>query len=244
MSSFPLPTLVLYFLQCLQTAIVICTTSKGSSFRGGYSLWLVYSTYLCHLKTHELCADCIQKLYINLFAFVHTVHCINILLIIGLDGETVAHRKQLHDHGGILWRIWSALEMTFNPRGINTPWQIRSIPHFSPFFSGKPGRVKFLARQMSIIAWQYLVLDVLLNDSHERWTKGRHLSHLDVPDGLLSMKTVAQMVGSFLVTRLSLDLIHRSLSVFCVATFLSAPHDWPSMFGCMWDTYTLSLFWG
>ena len=94
------------------------------------------------------------------------------------------------------------------------------------------------------MAWQYLVLDVLLNDSHERWAKGRHLSHLDVPDGLLSMNTVAQMVGSFLVTRLSLDLIHRSLSVFCVATFLSAPHDWPSMFGSVLDTYTLSLFWG
>lgn len=244
MSVFPLTAPVLYFLHCFQTAIVICTTSEGSPFRVCYSLWLVYTTYQFHLKTHELCADCIQKLYINLFAFVHTVHCINLLLITGLDGETVAHRKQPHDHAGISWRVWSALEMTFNPRGINTPWQIRSIPHFSPFFPGKPGRAKFLVRQLFVLVWQYLVLDVLLYYSHEAWTKGKRLSHLDVPDGLFSMQTVSQMVASFFVTRLSLDLIHRSLSIFCVATFLSAPHDWPPMFGSMWDTYTLSLFWG
>ena len=92
MTLVSLPAPVLYLLGCLQTAIIICTTPRGSLFRVAYSLFLVFTTYHYYLKANEFCEDCIQKLYINLFAFVHTIHCINLLIIIGLDAEAVAYR--------------------------------------------------------------------------------------------------------------------------------------------------------
>lgn len=249
MTLYSLPAPVLYLLGCLQTAVIICTTSRGSLFRVAYGLFLVFTTYQYYLKANEFCEDCIQKLYINLFSFVHTIHCINLLLIIGLDAETVASRKQPNDHAGILSRIWSAFDMTFNPRGINTPWQIRGLPQ-SSFFEGKPIRGKFLIRQLCIFAWQYVVFDVLISVAHERWedqatsAEGKELSHLETPAGPLSLQITIQMVASFFVTRLALDLIHRLMSMVTVGTYLSDPTDWPPMFGSIWDSYTLRLFWG
>lgn len=245
MAVLALPTPVLYLLQCLQTGLVICTTPKGSFFRFVYSLWLVFTTYQYYLKANEYCADCIQKLHFVLYSFVQTIHCVNLLLIIGLDRETLACRRQPNDHAGVFWRIWSAVEMTFNPRGINTAWQIRNIPPFSRFLGSKPGRVKFLLRQVAVFAWQYLVLDVLVHVAHSYWDEnGKNKSHLDVPDGPLSIQMTIQMVSSFFVTRLALDLIHRALSIVFVVLHLSAPQDWPPLFGSMWDSYTLRMFWG
>ena len=243
---FPPPAPVLYILGCLQTAIVICTTPRGSMFRIAYSLWLVYTTYWFNLKVNEYCADCIQKLYISLFTVVQTVHCINLLVIIGLEGSSVPYRKLSKDHTSILSRVRAAFEMTLNPRGINTPWQIKNIPPFSPFYGGRPRRGKFILRQSFVFAWQYVVLDILLSFTHATWGgKGDvHLSHLRIPHGRLSPQTVTQMVASFLVTHLALDLVYRSVSLVFVTLWLTDPTDWPPMFGSMWDSYTLRLFWG
>lgn len=242
----PLPAPVLYVLDYLQTAIVICTTPRGSFLRIPYSLWLVYTTYWYNLKANESCQDCIEKLYFSIFSLVQTTHCINLLLIIGLDATTVPYRKQSKDHAGVWPRIWSAFRMTFNPRGVNTPWQIKNIPPFSSFYGGKPRRARFLVRQSFMLAWQYLVLDALLTVTHATWggKGGVEFSYLDTPDGRLSIQTITQMVASFFVTHLALDSVHRVLSMFFVALTLSEPSDWPPLFGSMWDSYTLRLFWG
>jgi hypothetical protein len=131
-------------------------------------------------------------------------------------------------------------------------WQTKNLPNWSAFYpEGKPtNRTGFLARQLALVAWQYLTLDFLYflptlqppEDLERMYGKGLEFRYLD----LTTEQWIARVSGitlMWIVARPMIQCWHGTLSVLFVASGLSRPEEWPPLFGSVWDAYSLRKFW-
>ncbi|KAJ0412950.1 membrane bound O-acyl transferase family-domain-containing protein [Aspergillus carlsbadensis] len=175
------------------------------------------------------------------------IQAVNVLITIPLNRDDLVQAHIVKASSPILMQVYYTMStFFFCPRGINTPWQAKSIPshprHLAVQAEPDIPRRSFLARQATILAWQYLVLNALVA------VDGQANSFLDTQSAAATnnwgLRAAIVFMVWFLALRLVIDSGYRALSLVAIALTISAPGDWPPLFGRMRDAYTLRAFWG
>jgi hypothetical protein len=184
------------------------------------------------------------------YAFLITTHLANILCINTIDSEQLKSASPTNSSGFL-----SALFLTFNVRGIRTPWQARNVPPFPDFYPKvhAPRRGVFLLRQAAICTWMYVSLDFYKSISSpyledEYWKErlfpiGAEHVYLDATPEQWFIR-VAYPILFFAVSRIGIDVPQRFLSIVLVGIGIYSPSDFPPLFGSVWDAYSIRKFWG
>lgn len=246
--SFPIMIAAGYWISCY----LLVYTPPESTMRTivGFTLIAVCVAELIVLSRID--AHPFTKSFIAFFTLIKDTHFISILSIIQPDIRRLklhaSTSPNLHRYSHFSFAIW----ILTSTRGIGTKWQIRNIPQGDNHFitRGKNTTVRFLIRQLSIIAWQYIALDFiyfgLLRDVQ---STASHLYAFGTE--MISAKTTvshlairAILCAIFLIgTILLLDIVYRVLSVAAVATRISEWVDWPPIFGDWKDAISVRKFW-
>ncbi|CEJ57804.1 hypothetical protein PMG11_06483 [Penicillium brasilianum] len=185
---------------------------------------------------------------------------IHLLLIKRLDDRDIAreipHRAFFRSD-----RLWHAAEALIQPRGVNTPREVKNIPAHPGYYASrqtaKDGasdpipRGQFLTRQISIFIWQYLVLDILQTVAREQALRDggggfRGFTRIDwfiSPEEWLQ-RGLTNLITWFVATRILIDANYRFASIIFVGLGWDGPENWPPAFGRMKDVYTVRKFWG
>ncbi|KAJ5530987.1 hypothetical protein N7527_004380 [Penicillium freii] len=183
---------------------------------------------------------------------IATLQATNLLLLNPLANSDISRStKSVQNFGS---RLIAAFRLFAQTRAVNTQWQVKNVPSHPKYYLRRgmqvPTRGQFLLRQLAIVAWQCLVLDIVQTVSLQQ-AKERDLhepSSLQVewvvPLGHWAERIATHLSIWFVVNRLISDLAYRVLSIFFVGIGLDSPADWPPAFGSMADAYTLRNFWG
>jgi hypothetical protein len=242
------------FGQAVITAILISTTPKASTLRLLAIPSLVFLAYYQFVYAAFLSGNIVYNAVIACAQFVAVIHYVDLLLINSIDVSDLIREKLLGPSAGILSRLFHALRITYNVRGVGTRWQVKNTPNFPSYFASQssPSRGRFLLRQTVILIWQYLLIDVL--DATRKQQSPEEVKHLYAPgaESLFLDATAEQreariavsLMTWFIVARLIIDSVYRLLSLVFVGIRLSSPSNWPPFFGSMWDAYTLRNYWG
>ena len=156
------------------------------------------------------------------------------------------------DHGteqdiSTLTALKWVVHVHFSFRAIGTRREAKGIPNFS---GGQvPSRAKFLLHRGCAIvaAFAYIVsLRSLPRPSIDEFAVHKTKLLLSKPD--VTMETVVLRVAStavfWITLRVSKGIPYNVVSFVGVATFLTAPRDWPPYFGSPTKAYTMRNFWG
>jgi hypothetical protein len=175
------------------------------------------------------------------------IQAVNFLIVSPLNRDDLVQSNIFKASSPILMQVCHTMSTFFLClRGINTPWQVKSIPPHPRHLAvqAKPviPRRAFLARQATILAWQYLALNALVAvDCQANSFLGTQSAAVPNNWGL---RIAIVLTGWFIALRLIIDSGYRALSLVAVALTTSRPGDWPPFFGRMRDAYTLRAFWG
>lgn len=239
-----------YLIQNVVPAALIITTRKTSPLR--YlcipgMIW-VASRFIRPLGSSGSPAWCqaITQLVIG------TLQATNILLLNPLtDSDISRGAKSIQNFGSSLITAFRLLAQT---RAVNTPWQVKNVPSHPKYYLRRgmqvPTRGRFLLRQLAIVAWQCLVLDVVqtasLQQAAERGLQEPVSLEVQwiVPVGQWAERIATHLSIWFVASRLITDLAYRVLSIFFVGIGIDSPAAWPPAFGSMADVFTLRNFWG
>lgn len=234
------------FLQNAIPIILLATTSKGSLLR-----YLAIPLMLWNLKIvwHPVQEPTYVSLNCMGGCVALSFSALNFLLIKPQDGRDFAGPDGKPTT--LVSRLLSASRLVLFPRAINTPRQAKNTPSFPAYYAGGASRGGFLAREISIAFWQYLVLDVAnvlaLKDAWEQKESGV-LPFSKIGWGLPLEKwvelTVSHFIGWFFVTRVLIGFYYRIFAILYVACGIGPASECPPMFGNMADAYTLRNFWG
>ncbi|KGO44061.1 hypothetical protein PEX2_020700 [Penicillium expansum] len=183
---------------------------------------------------------------------IATLQATNLLLLHPLANSDIPHStKSIQDFTS---RLIAAFRLLSQTRAVNTQWQVKNVPSHPKYYLRRgmqvPTRGRFLLRQLGIVAWQCLVLDIVQTVSLQQTKEcGLHEpASLEiewmVPVGQWVERIATHLSIWFVVNRLITDLAYRVLSIFFVGIGLDSPADWPPAFGSMADAFTLRNFWG
>ncbi|KAJ5680569.1 hypothetical protein N7536_011708 [Penicillium majusculum] len=183
---------------------------------------------------------------------IATLQAINLLLLNPLANADISRSaKSVQNFGSRLITVFRLLAQT---RAVNTQWQVKNVPSHPKYYLQRgmhiPTRGRFLLRQLAIIVWQCLVLDIVqtvsLQQAKERGLPEPASLEVEwiVPVGQWVERIATHLSIWFVVNRLISDLAYRVLSIFFVGIGLDSPADWPPAFGSMADAFTLRNFWG
>ncbi|KAK4184511.1 membrane bound O-acyl transferase family-domain-containing protein [Podospora australis] len=249
--------------QSLITAILINSTPKKSSLMRLASLPILISLMLQSWATAaSFTGQSVLYSFWWVGPYANIFHCANNLLLHPLDSNDVQHEMQLQQRRrnikstsspGFLQRIIWTLTLLFSFRGLGTTKQISYIPTPLP----SPSRFKFLARQITLIALQYTIINLLASSPPppsivEGWAEGKEWlwipslnpHHQPVTKADLINRLVGCTMNWFVVGRCMNDIWYRIFSVLFVTSGISPPEKWPECFGTYADTYTLRGYFG
>ncbi|KAI2707625.1 hypothetical protein CBS147332_6683 [Penicillium roqueforti] len=239
-----------YLVQNVVPAALIITTRKGSLLR--YlcipgMIWIA-SRFIRPFGSSGSPTWCqaITQLVIA------TLQATNLLLLNPLVNSDISRdAKSTRNFGS---RLLAAFRLLTQTRAVNTHWQVKNVPSHPKYYLRRGMQVptwgRFLLRQLAIVAWQCLVLDIVQTVSIQQ-ARERGLyqpASLEVkwivPVGQWAERIATHLSIWFIVNRLIGDLAYRVLSIFFVVIGLDSPADWPPAFGSMADAFTLRNFWG
>ncbi|KAJ5816720.1 hypothetical protein N7447_008953 [Penicillium robsamsonii] len=239
-----------YLIQNVVPAALIITTRKGSPLR--YlcipgMIWIA-SRFIRPFGASGSPTWCqaITQLVIA------TLQAANLLLLNPLTSSDISRSaKTMQNFGSSLVAAFRLISQT---RAVNTHRQVKNVPSHPKYYLHRgmqvPTRGRFLLRQLAIVAWQCLVLDIVqtisLQQAGERDLQKPVSSQIEwiVPVGQWAERIATHLSIWFVVNRLISDLAYRVLSIFFVGIGLDSPTDWPPAFGSMADAFTLRNFWG
>lgn len=239
----------LYSLHCFVPAILLIATAKRSSLRYLSVPCLVLIAYRSVGVATALGPGFVWCELARLFVTV-VFQALNLLLINPIDGSDIPTENAC----GFITRLYYAARLFTQPRGINTPWQIKNVPAQPAYYARRnlngPPRGRFLVRQTSIAIWQYLALDVFATVALQQALEQRR--HETLPRTVqwdLSVeqwieRITSNLIAGFVVSRMIIDLYHRAFSIFIVGLGLDSPANCPPLFGKAADAGTLRGFWG
>ncbi|KAJ5602602.1 hypothetical protein N7537_005558 [Penicillium hordei] len=192
------------------------------------------------------------KLTIVFFTLIKVLHFVSIFGIVRVDIDDVKNPASKLSPSDTYHCTCTALRLVTSTRCIRTRWQIKGLhPSSNDFISnGTNQRVRFLVRQVSIIAWQYLGIDFLYfgllldmqnNKLHLYRPGADFLGPRTTSEQLMAR---AVLLCIFLpLCQILLDALYRAVSVVAVATYLTRWEDWPPIFGSVQSAYTVRNFW-
>ncbi|KAF9252962.1 hypothetical protein DTO006G1_2193 [Penicillium roqueforti] len=239
-----------YLVQNVVPAALIITTRKGSLLR-----------YLCIPGMIWIASRFIRPFgssgsptwcqAITQFV-IATLQATNLLLLNPLVNSDISRDAKSTRKSGS--KLLAASRLLTQTRAVNTHWQVKNVPSHPKYYLRRGMQVptwgRFLLRQLAIVAWQCLVLDIVQTVSIQQ-ARERGLyepASLEVkwivPVGQWAERIATHLSIWFIVNRLIGDLAYRVLSIFFVGIGLDSPADWPPAFGSMADAFTLRNFWG
>jgi hypothetical protein len=245
-SLYILQLLSLYAAHCLIPAILLIATPKRSILR---YLAIPCSIIIVHRAIPVATAlgpgffwcEC-GRLFLTII-----FQCLNLLLINPKDGDDLPSTGS-QNFGA---RLYSATRLFTDPRGINTPWQIKNAPpqpgYYKQWGSKAPPRGQFLIRQTVIVVWQYLALDIFatlaLQKALEQNTILPPMPQWDIPTEKWIERIISNLMAGFVVSRILIDFHHRTFSIILVGLGLDSPANCPPLFGRALDADTVRGFW-
>ncbi|KAJ5108441.1 hypothetical protein N7456_005116 [Penicillium angulare] len=248
-SSNVLEITLLYTLHCLVPAILVIATAKRSALR---YLSIPCLVLIAHRSIRVATALGPGFVWCELARLFVTVvfQALNLLLINPIDGSDIPK----DDCHGIIARLYYATRLFAQPRGINTPWQIKNPPSHPAYYTRRnltgPPRGRFLLRQIAIATWQYLALDVFATIALQQALEQKKHELLpptvqwDLSTEQWIERIISNLVAGFVVSRMIIDLYHRAFSIFIVGIGLDSPANCPPLYGRAADAGTLRGFWG
>ncbi|KAL4875656.1 membrane bound O-acyl transferase family-domain-containing protein [Aspergillus karnatakaensis] len=239
--------LLLILAQSALPSILLLSTQKRSLLR---PIWIASSSYLAYLLFLPPPKNSTGPPRGTMSAghvVLAMIQAVNVLISSPLNRDDLVRAGIFETSSHFLVQVCRTMsKIFFCPRGINTPWQVKSLPTHPRHLiaQAQPGipRWSFLGRQAAILAWQYLALSALVTvDSQADSLLG---SHSAAAADNWALRTAVVFIVWFIALRLVIDSGYRALSVVAIALTTSAPEDWPPLFGRMRDAYTLRGFWG
>lgn len=172
-----------------------------------------------------------------------------IVLFTGIDYQDLQAQHKFQHQGSLLSNFWAAMRVTLDYSAVGTRWQVRGVPRMPAWLGSNPRRVRFIARQIAVVAWQYLMLDLVQWVVRENEIVWNELVAVLLDPAVAArhswlLEAAVNIVVWFVLARLSLDLKWRAVSIFAVALGISEPASWPPMFGSSFEAYTVRNFWG
>jgi hypothetical protein len=198
-------------------------------------------------------ANSVFKVIITFFTFIKVLHFLSIHGIIGVDLCDIGGQNTKMQASGDFRHFCTALRLATSTRGIRTKFEIKGIPSSSNKFisTGTHHRTRFLIRQIAIVAWQYLAIDLLYFGLAQHMQATRLHLYNPGSEFLSAWTTVDEMVARVVLLIIGvpaclilLDVIYRVFSVIFVATCMTRWEDWPPVFGSVCNAYTVRSFWG
>lgn len=239
----------LYTAHCLIPATLLIATPKQSILRYlsiPFSLFLAYQAIhvACALGPGFFCCE-LTRLFVTII-----FQCLNLLLINPKDSGDVPPQAGQ----GLVARLYYAIGLCTQPRGINTSWQVKNAPSQPKYYHRRgwknPPRGRFLIRQIPIAIWQYLALDVFATLALQQALEQKKNETLppvvqwDLSFEQWIERISSNLIAGFVVSRILTDFHHRAFSIIVVGIGLDSPSNCPPLFGRAADAHTLRGFWG
>lgn len=177
---------------------------------------------------------------------VSVITAINVLLINPLDERDLAREMPTtFFRSGHFYYVFEILSFT---RGIKTPRQVKNLPAQPAFYDRYGGKIpvgRYLLRQLAIMSWQFLVIDIVqtLRRQMELESGFKEIEY-EVSLEKWIERAFTNNITWFLVGRAVIDCSFRVSSIVFVSLGLDEPSNWLPQFGRMKDAYTLRNFWG
>ncbi|KAJ5592818.1 hypothetical protein N7537_009722 [Penicillium hordei] len=239
-----------YLVQNVVPAVFIITTRKSSPLRYlciSGMIWIA-SRFIRPFGSSGSPTWCqaITQLVIA------TLQATNLLLLNPLFNSDISRSAKSAQNFGS--RLITAVRLLAQTRAVNTQWQVKNVPSHPKYYLRRgmqvPSRGRFLLRQLAIVVWQCLVLDIVQTVSlQQAKERGLHEPASLEIEWVVPLEQWAERIAThlsiwFVVNRLISDLAYRVLSILFVGIGLDSPADWPPAFGSMLDAFTLRNFWG
>ncbi|KAJ5644595.1 hypothetical protein N7507_010606 [Penicillium longicatenatum] len=247
-SSQILEISALYAAHCLIPGILLVTTTRRSAWR---YLSIPCLVAIAHRSIRLATSLGPGFIWCELARLIVTVifQSLNLLLINPKDCTDLPSGTK-----GVVARLYYATRLFTQPRGINTPWQIKNAPAQPAYYTKRgmtePPRGRFLLRHTAIAIFQYLALDVFATLALQQAQE--QMKHQLLPPTVqwdLSVeqwieRIISNLVAGFVVSRMLIDLHHRVFSILLVGLGLDSPSNCPPLFGRAADAGSLRGFWG
>lgn len=245
----PYITLLLGALQCLVLATLLVATPKGSNLR--YSLFPFMIRITGRFAQIDMNPNYAMRTVVSNIVVLN-IQAARFLLINPVDNDDLC--LGLASQPSFFVRLYRALELLLCTRAVGTPWQVKNVPSFPAYYRRRgmdvPSRARFLARELTVLIWQYLFLDVLHTAMLFYPPEQRNVPNVaegDVPGidwGRVAGKTVSNSLGWFFVARVQIDFYNRLATSVLVLLGVYKPSAFRPFFGRIEDAYTLRNFWG
>ncbi|KAH6886987.1 membrane bound O-acyl transferase family-domain-containing protein [Thelonectria olida] len=244
---------------CIPSAVLIASTPKSGVQSFARFAWLLAIFSNGKQLFQEISATgtslVINDLVIGYLAFV-LLQCCNFLIVTRLDAQDLIQANIFQLSDGVFYKSFCAFCLIFNFRGIGTPWQVKRLNKFPRFYdrhsnNGNPTPSWFIMRQLMIVGWHYLFLDIVwissldtpAEDTERLFGPGKEFVYFNA-----TVEQWAARVGVSLVSwlgpgRVTIDMAYRITSVVSVILGITSPEDWPPLFGSIWDAYTIRACW-
>lgn len=245
----PYVTLLLGALQCLMLATLLVGTPKGSPLRYApfpFMIWI--TSRFAHVDMNPNYA---MRLVVSNIVVLN-IQAARFLLINPLDSRDLCHGLAVQRNFFV--RVYHALELLLCTRAVGTPWQVKNVPSYPAYYSRRgmkvPLRTPFLARQLVVLLWQYLFLDVvntamLLNPpTQSNLRQTAQAGMLGTDWNTIASKTISNSLGWLFVARVQIDFYNRLATSVLVFLGVYTPSSFRPFFGRLGDAYTLRNFWG
>lgn len=240
------------------SALLLVTTPRSSVLR---LAWIPCCLLLLHNLISEIAtfspASSIKNTVGGLIVIVAAQHLLSTLVFVQPNHHELQDGGVFDLHDSLVVKTLRTIGFLYNLRGIGTKWQIKRVNHHPSFLirkgnDGKPSRGWFIIRQTCIIAWQWLLLDLIYEGALQQ-TPAESFAVLGADlEFVYSDLNTDQWIYRFIVgfcgwlgpARVFLDLPYRIVSVVSVSLGLSEADEWPPTFGSVTDLQSIRSFWG
>ncbi|KAF4978468.1 hypothetical protein FZEAL_5154 [Fusarium zealandicum] len=248
---------------CIPSAVVIVSTPKSGANSLPRYIWALVIASNARRLFQEL-AGITTSFVLNCLVMgqliVVLLQCCNLLAITRLDAHDLIRGDIFQFSDAFFHKVFRTTCLIFNLRGVGTPWQVKRLHRFPRFFDrcgddGKPNRCLFVLRQGLIVAWQYLILDIIYQSSLDTppeeterlFGQGKEFLYLDATVEQWAARVAVSLVSCLAPARVTTDIAYRSLSLLSVSVGFTSADEWPPLFGSISDAYTIrrcwSIFW-
>jgi hypothetical protein len=246
----------LYVACVLPSALLLVTTPKRSPLRFLCAAALGYVPYQFCLAASSVTTGFVINTMVMGQGMFGLLHCFNLLLIASLDEADLVRATIFKPSATFARKVGSAFALLINYRGIGTPWPAKHVRPFPSFYKSRGSRTQpswiwYIVRQSLIIAWQYILLDIIGTSSvatpdeetARLFGPGTEYKYLSATPEQWAGRFFVGVVGWFIPARTVLDLSTRIACLLLVAIGIFRPEECPPTFGTMADAYTLRQFW-
>ncbi|KAF9890732.1 hypothetical protein FE257_005598 [Aspergillus nanangensis] len=178
---------------------------------------------------------------------IKLVHFSSLFLVLQVEiHQLVAHPASASS----LTRLGAALNCVTSTRGIGTPWEVKKTGPSCRESSHKTP--PYLVKSLLALVWQYMAIDLLsfgaVKYVHREWpgalaTGAEFLGPGSTREQLLARIPLCCILVANL--RLLFAMVYGALATISVLLGLTAPQDWPPLFGSVrhLQTFCIRSFW-